>query len=84
MNAPDKSTGSRDSGSKPLQPYIREWFSQPSNTMPDICTVSADDLSESVKESVNNFNAAVARTLTRGLALYFSRPVRLFRPAKGA
>ncbi|KAG2020444.1 hypothetical protein CC2G_005785 [Coprinopsis cinerea AmutBmut pab1-1] len=26
--------------------------------------------------------AAVARSATRGLALYFSRPVRLFRPAK--
>lgn len=37
---------------------------------------------EGLSESVNNFNAACARTLTRGLALYFSRPVRLFRPAK--
>ncbi|KAJ2916850.1 hypothetical protein MD484_g3546, partial [Candolleomyces efflorescens] len=34
------------------------------------------------KKTVNNFNAACARTLSRGLALYFSRPVRLFRPAK--
>ncbi|KAF9458672.1 hypothetical protein BDZ94DRAFT_1313087 [Collybia nuda] len=29
-----------------------------------------------------NFEAAVARTLARSLALYFSRPVRLFRPTK--
>ncbi|RXW24892.1 hypothetical protein EST38_g984 [Candolleomyces aberdarensis] len=35
-----------------------------------------------LSETVNNFNAACARTLSRGLALYFSRPVRLFRPAK--
>jgi hypothetical protein len=41
--------------------------------------VSIDGLSE----SVNNLQAACARTLSRGLALYFSRPVRLFRPAKG-
>lgn len=31
----------------------------------------------------NGFHAAAARTLSRSLALYFSRPVRLFRPAKG-
>ncbi|KAH8829509.1 hypothetical protein DL96DRAFT_1598389 [Flagelloscypha sp. PMI_526] len=29
-----------------------------------------------------NVQAAVSRTLARGLALYFSRPVRLFRPSK--
>ncbi|KAF5391729.1 hypothetical protein D9757_001801 [Collybiopsis confluens] len=29
-----------------------------------------------------SFKAALARTATRGLALYFSRPVRLFRPSK--
>ncbi|KAF9001894.1 hypothetical protein BDQ17DRAFT_1390854 [Cyathus striatus] len=29
-----------------------------------------------------NFQAAVAQTVTRSLALYFSRPVRLFRPQK--
>ena len=26
---------------------------------------------------------SIARSLTRGVAIYFSRPVRLFRPAKG-
>lgn len=31
----------------------------------------------------SGFHAAAARTLSRSLALYFSRPVRLFRPAKG-
>lgn len=36
-----------------------------------------------LSETVSNLNAACARTLSRGLALYFSRPVRLFRPAKG-
>ncbi|KAJ4488481.1 hypothetical protein J3R30DRAFT_3436065 [Lentinula aciculospora] len=34
------------------------------------------------RESQANFKAAVARTVTRGIALYFSRPVRLFRPSK--
>ncbi|PFH50081.1 hypothetical protein AMATHDRAFT_4326 [Amanita thiersii Skay4041] len=29
-----------------------------------------------------NLQAALARTVTRGIALYFSRPVRLFRPSK--
>ena len=32
----------------------------------------------------NSLYAALARTLTRSAALYFSRPVRLFRPVKGA
>lgn len=31
----------------------------------------------------NALTAAIARSLARGAALYFSRPVRLFRPAKG-
>lgn len=31
----------------------------------------------------NSFYAAMARTAARGVALYFSRPVRLFRPSKG-
>ncbi|PVG03062.1 hypothetical protein CPB86DRAFT_779955 [Serendipita vermifera] len=38
-----------------------------------------------VKEKLENNNgiaAAVARSLTRGIAVYFSRPVRLFRPSK--
>ncbi|KAJ7184271.1 hypothetical protein C8R46DRAFT_455907 [Mycena filopes] len=33
-------------------------------------------------DSQGSFQAAVARTSTRALALYFSRPVRLFRPSK--
>jgi hypothetical protein len=32
--------------------------------------------------TTNPAYAAVAHTLTRGAALYFSRPVRLFRPSK--
>ncbi|KAI0006061.1 hypothetical protein BJV74DRAFT_17649 [Russula compacta] len=32
--------------------------------------------------TTNSAYAAVARSLTRGVALYFSRPVRLFRPSK--
>ena len=31
----------------------------------------------------NSLYAALARTLTRSAALYFARPVRLFRPSKG-
>ncbi|KAH7103925.1 hypothetical protein BKA62DRAFT_695047 [Auriculariales sp. MPI-PUGE-AT-0066] len=31
---------------------------------------------------VQNINAAIARTAARTLALYFARPVRLFRPSK--
>ncbi|KAJ7168210.1 hypothetical protein C8R43DRAFT_1094781 [Mycena crocata] len=34
------------------------------------------------KDSQGSFQAAVARTATRAVALYFSRPVRLFRPTK--
>ncbi|TDL27304.1 hypothetical protein BD410DRAFT_762087 [Rickenella mellea] len=33
-------------------------------------------------EQGSSFKAAAARTVSRGLALYFSRPVRLFRPSK--
>ncbi|KIY64884.1 hypothetical protein CYLTODRAFT_380285 [Cylindrobasidium torrendii FP15055 ss-10] len=32
--------------------------------------------------SLGNLQAALARTATRSIALYFSRPVRLFRPSK--
>lgn len=35
------------------------------------------------QQQANSFYAALARTATRSLALYFSRPVRLFRPSKG-
>ncbi|OBZ75426.1 hypothetical protein A0H81_04128 [Grifola frondosa] len=34
------------------------------------------------QQQSNSFYAALARTATRSLALYFSRPVRLFRPSK--
>ncbi|KLO14178.1 hypothetical protein SCHPADRAFT_826752 [Schizopora paradoxa] len=34
------------------------------------------------QSQANSFYAALARTMTRGAALYFSRPVRLFRPSK--
>ncbi|KAK0210239.1 hypothetical protein DFS33DRAFT_1291634 [Desarmillaria ectypa] len=49
--------------------------------------VKADAVKEqtgvvSNKESQGNLQAALARTATRSLALYFSRPVRLFRPSK--
>ncbi|KAH9934686.1 uncharacterized protein B0H18DRAFT_977706 [Fomitopsis serialis] len=37
---------------------------------------------DGLQEQANSFYAALARTATRSLALYFSRPVRLFRPAK--
>lgn len=39
---------------------------------------------ESPGHGDGSVQAAIARTTSRGLALYFSRPVRLFRPAKGA
>ena len=35
------------------------------------------------KDQGNSFYTAFARTTSRALALYFSRPVRLFRPTKG-
>lgn len=34
------------------------------------------------EQSGNSLYAAIARSATRGAALYFSRPVRLFRPSK--
>lgn len=34
------------------------------------------------EQSANSVYAALARTTTRSIALYFSRPVRLFRPSK--
>ncbi|OCH86558.1 hypothetical protein OBBRIDRAFT_761133 [Obba rivulosa] len=42
-------------------------------------SISRDDVQE---QQSNSLYAALARTATRSLALYFSRPVRLFRPAK--
>ncbi|KAH9945970.1 uncharacterized protein BXZ73DRAFT_86194 [Epithele typhae] len=40
------------------------------------------DKDDDVSQQSNNLYAALARTATRSLALYFSRPVRLFRPSK--
>ncbi len=44
---------------------------------------NADDGAQQ-QQSYSELYAALARTATRSLALYFSRPVRLFRPSKGA
>jgi hypothetical protein len=41
-----------------------------------------DDQPHGDPGTTNPVYAAVARSLTRGAALYFSRPVRLFRPSK--
>lgn len=40
------------------------------------------DESSSGSTSQNSVYAALARSLGRGVALYMSRPVRLFRPTK--
>ncbi|KAH9063406.1 hypothetical protein EDB87DRAFT_1673476 [Lactarius vividus] len=42
----------------------------------------SDDPTQGGQGTTNSTYAAVARTLTRGAALYFSRPVRIFRPSK--
>ncbi|KAF7441061.1 hypothetical protein PC9H_001410 [Pleurotus ostreatus] len=47
-----------------------------------IATISTDHEDTSSKDRIGNVYAALARTATRSLALYFSRPVRLFRPSK--
>ncbi|KAF8163169.1 hypothetical protein B0H34DRAFT_311174 [Crassisporium funariophilum] len=44
-------------------------------------SMSADSEVAAASQS-SNIQAAIARTLTRSMALYFARPVRLFRPAK--
>jgi hypothetical protein len=43
-----------------------------------------DDISKNQRDTAQqgNIQAAIARTASRSLALYFARPVRLFRPAK--
>ncbi|TFK42719.1 hypothetical protein BDQ12DRAFT_709976 [Crucibulum laeve] len=41
-----------------------------------------NDVAKSDTEYEGGVQAAIARTATRSLALYFSRPVRLFRPSK--
>ncbi|KAI0807399.1 hypothetical protein C8Q74DRAFT_1227462 [Fomes fomentarius] len=43
--------------------------------------MSAKD-DDGAQQQSSSFYAALARTATRSLALYFSRPVRLFRPSK--
>lgn len=40
-------------------------------------------IGSTVRENTNGLMAAIARSLARGAAVYFSRPVRLFRPTKG-
>ncbi|KAI0748306.1 hypothetical protein C8Q80DRAFT_1317985 [Daedaleopsis nitida] len=44
--------------------------------------MSAKDDDGTTQQQSNSLYAALARTATRSLALYFSRPVRLFRPSK--
>ncbi|CCL99327.1 uncharacterized protein FIBRA_01345 [Fibroporia radiculosa] len=44
--------------------------------------MSASPLQDTTPDQGNSLYAALARTATRSLALYFSRPVRLFRPSK--
>lgn len=49
-------------------------------------SISQGGSTSTIKEKLENNNgiaAALARSLTRGVAIYFSRPVRLFRPSKG-
>jgi len=45
--------------------------------------MSAIAASAAEEQQGNSLYAALARTTTRGIALYFSRPVRLFKPPKG-
>ncbi|GLB35085.1 putative CHORD [Lyophyllum shimeji] len=47
-----------------------------------VSNTSSSNSNRSSNEQQGNLQAAVARTLSRSLALYFSRPVRLFRPSK--
>ena len=44
---------------------------------------SSDDDDPETNDTYASLQAALARTATRTFALYFSRPVRLFRPSKG-
>ncbi|KAF8078087.1 hypothetical protein FPV67DRAFT_1615323 [Lyophyllum atratum] len=47
-----------------------------------VANASSSNSGISSKEQQGSLQAAFARTLSRSLALYFSRPVRLFRPSK--
>ncbi|TFK55177.1 hypothetical protein OE88DRAFT_1653892 [Heliocybe sulcata] len=48
--------------------------------MSSAASISKDDNGQA--QQGNSVYAAIARTTTRSIALYFSRPVRLFRPSK--
>ncbi|KAJ6488587.1 hypothetical protein C8R47DRAFT_1177349 [Mycena vitilis] len=50
--------------------------------MPKTTAADASRPEPVLAESQGSFQAALARTATRAAALYFSRPVRLFRPTK--
>ena len=47
------------------------------------CMSASPTASDDSEQQGSSLYAAVARSATRGIALYFSRPVRLFRPSKG-
>jgi hypothetical protein len=55
----------------------------PVPTQPSEKQSAAGNPSKERHDGSNGIAAAVARSLTRGVAIYFSRPVRLFRPSKG-
>lgn len=40
-------------------------------------------IENNIESPQGSVHAAIARTATRSLALFFARPVRLFRPSKG-
>ncbi|KAI0687128.1 hypothetical protein BC835DRAFT_1512812 [Cytidiella melzeri] len=44
--------------------------------------LAAESVAQEQSQNANTLQVAIARTVTRSLALYFSRPVRLFRPSK--
>ena len=46
-------------------------------------STAVEDSVDGQHEHENSLYAALGRSLTRSAALYFSRPVRLFRPSKG-
>lgn len=46
-------------------------------------SISDTTYGSTLRENTNGLAAAIARSLARGAAVYFSRPVRLFRPTKG-
>ncbi|KAF7311545.1 hypothetical protein MKEN_01056900 [Mycena kentingensis (nom. inval.)] len=80
------SRSSADATSHPPPAPFSTWYSSPSLPMSAASSKegkSRPNLASSGSESQSSsFQAAVARTATRALGLYFSRPVRLFRPQK--